>query len=298
MYKQSILVGNLFIVICLGIFAMMILWGRMGPFHHDSIFPLQRMASPNAHQMPFYKIFGHVHIAKTAGTSLNGELAAHFERVCGHKGYSYDIYKAIERYTKAGADVSAVKDVYGRTEPGHSRLRVPLPVMDEIGYEDCDWISTERPAEFWFQFGTWPFPLELHLPCRDPVEHLMSQCNHRGITFDCEQAMERQVESCLIGMNRFSSKLSNSSNIELRCYQSNLTFPMYIQYMEKRLQRRMIEKEYVFIPTNKDRIKGQECIWVGSQLQEAVRAYLVSRYDYYSFCESCIGSATELQLGK
>lgn len=32
------------------------------------------------------KIFGHVHMAKTAGTEINGELAAHFERVCGHKG--------------------------------------------------------------------------------------------------------------------------------------------------------------------------------------------------------------------
>ena len=35
---------------------------------------------------PYDKIFGHVHIAKTAGTEINGELAAHFERVCGHKG--------------------------------------------------------------------------------------------------------------------------------------------------------------------------------------------------------------------
>ncbi|KAH7624783.1 hypothetical protein NADE_002006 [Nannochloris sp. 'desiccata'] len=31
-------------------------------------------------------IYGHVHMAKTAGPTLNGELAARFERVCGHKG--------------------------------------------------------------------------------------------------------------------------------------------------------------------------------------------------------------------
>jgi hypothetical protein len=33
------------------------------------------------------KIIGHLHFAKTAGTTVNGELlAAHYERVCGHKG--------------------------------------------------------------------------------------------------------------------------------------------------------------------------------------------------------------------
>ena len=32
------------------------------------------------------KIIGHLHMAKTAGTEINGELAAHYERVCGNKG--------------------------------------------------------------------------------------------------------------------------------------------------------------------------------------------------------------------
>ena len=36
------------------------------------------------------QIFGHIHRAKTAGTEINGELASRFERICGHKGYSYD----------------------------------------------------------------------------------------------------------------------------------------------------------------------------------------------------------------
>ena len=36
--------------------------------------------------VPYDKIIGHLHVAKTAGTEINGELAAHYERVCGHKG--------------------------------------------------------------------------------------------------------------------------------------------------------------------------------------------------------------------
>ena len=38
------------------------------------------------------KIFGHIHVAKTGGSSINVMLANKFERVCGHKGYSYDAY--------------------------------------------------------------------------------------------------------------------------------------------------------------------------------------------------------------
>jgi len=35
-------------------------------------------------------LYGHVHMAKTGGTSLNGIIANKFDHVCGHKGYSYD----------------------------------------------------------------------------------------------------------------------------------------------------------------------------------------------------------------
>ena len=34
----------------------------------------------------YERIFGHLHIPKTAGTDINGELAARYERICGHKG--------------------------------------------------------------------------------------------------------------------------------------------------------------------------------------------------------------------
>lgn len=34
-------------------------------------------------------ISGHIHMAKISGTTINGGLALNYERVCGHKGYSY-----------------------------------------------------------------------------------------------------------------------------------------------------------------------------------------------------------------
>lgn len=39
-------------------------------------------------------VYGHVHIAKTAGTTLNGRMASRFDNVCGHKGYSVDYYQS------------------------------------------------------------------------------------------------------------------------------------------------------------------------------------------------------------
>jgi hypothetical protein len=45
-------------------------------------------------------VYGMVHMAKTSGTEINGELAMRFERVCGNKGYSYDFYSLNERLKK------------------------------------------------------------------------------------------------------------------------------------------------------------------------------------------------------
>ena len=87
-------------------------------------------------------IYGHLHIAKTGGTSLNGILANRFERVCGHKGYSYDAYLANER-AKLIADAANADSIETITSDWSSD-KVQFSFMHEIGYEDCDYISTEE----------------------------------------------------------------------------------------------------------------------------------------------------------
>ena len=47
-------------------------------------------------------VYGHIHIMKTGGTSLNGILATKYERICGHKGYSYDAILQNERVQSQG----------------------------------------------------------------------------------------------------------------------------------------------------------------------------------------------------
>ena len=115
-------------------------------------------------------VIGHVHMAKTAGTSVNGLLASRYERVCGNKGYSYDSYGANLRMAASDGNPHKVKDSIRTQFQGYGRERVPLPFMDEIGFEDCDFISMESNWPFWRRFEDWPLPLELHVPCRDPLD--------------------------------------------------------------------------------------------------------------------------------
>ena len=60
------------------------------------------------------KIIGHIHMAKTGGTELNGMLASNFERVCGHKGYSHDYYQYNERVRNTVNETNPSKWVRGK----------------------------------------------------------------------------------------------------------------------------------------------------------------------------------------
>lgn len=96
--------------------------------------PEEEKASNNQQSSTFFypdRLYGHVHMPKTAGTTLNGEMAARYERVCGHKGYSYDFYHTNNRTTTAN---SFPRDGYSKLNPMYNRGRVPPWVMDEIGY--------------------------------------------------------------------------------------------------------------------------------------------------------------------
>jgi hypothetical protein len=240
-------------------------------------------------------IFGHVHMAKTGGTELNGELALRFERVCGHKGYSYDAFQTNLRFNNSAShDLYHQNDSISKIMELFNRGRVPLNIMDEIGYENCDYISFESEWQHWSQFNSWDVPMELHVPCRNPVDHLMSNCNHRKKVFDCNADLSSEINKCLPNNGRFSAKLESSfANIHLKCFDFRKTFHEYIEYMGERLQRKRIQSQYVHRESNPPRNKTNECVW-NSHVYEAVEAYLVENYDYYRFCNRCIGSEDDL----
>lgn len=149
-------------------------------------------------------VYGHVHMAKTGGTTLNGKLALKYERVCGHKGYSYDAVAHNQRleefqttFNKQGAGLYTLQDSVTQIKPHYNRGRVPPKLMLEIGFQDCDWISLEDPGwKAWTHHvvphlldtttTTTTTRLELHVPCREPLDHLLSMCHYRRRTFRCD----------------------------------------------------------------------------------------------------------------
>jgi hypothetical protein len=240
-------------------------------------------------------IYGLVHVAKTAGSSINGNLSMHYERICGNKGYSYDAFQTNQRFQKSGGVIQYSGDSYAELYRKHNRGRVPPQLMDEIGYESCDWISVERKWKFWPEtFHNWSIPVELHVPCRSPVDHLMSQCNHKHIKFDCSQSHEailQQIDDCLISPNRYNHKLE--STFVVKCFDYNKTND-YLTWIGSILQRRRIEANYAFRQTNLPRDKENECVWTQPRVLQVIEEYLRSNVEYYSFCHDCIGSERDL----
>jgi hypothetical protein len=259
------------------------------------------------------KVYGLVHMAKTAGTEINGELAVRYERVCGNKGYSYDSYAFNDRMEAwreehpgkllmdSGGYPDFVSAVQGK---GFDRGRMKQEIMDEIGYEDCDYVSQEVTNTFWGTLAVkiHPVPLEVHVPCREPIEHLLSMCNMYGKKFECakaETSVEDETRKCLINMNRFNDanfrgwQKGPAINITTKCF-NPIPIDNYVKYMGSILQPKRLQRSYVHRATNRPRIKEEECLLKNQPLQQKVKEFLVQNVPIFRFCHGCVGSSDDL----
>jgi hypothetical protein len=259
--------------------------------------PTRRAASSNHSDT----IYGHVHMVKTAGTNLNGLLASRYDHVCGNKGYSLDYYEYNERVrnsTNHDVRYVATDSISNRTNnPTMNRGRLPFEIVQEIGFQDCDYISLEHSWEIWPQLRkSLPkrFKLELHVPCRAPLDHLMSMCQYRDWDFDCgADNLGNEIEACVFGMDRFSLKLETIPNVALKCFAS-LPVEPYIEYMRPRLESRRIPAAYVQRDSNgaggprDDITKRGECLGLYPHIDDQVEQLLLEKYDYYQWCDECL----------
>jgi len=262
------------------------------------------------------KIFGLVHVAKTGGTTINGALAARYERVCGNKGNSYDSYmdnqrakKVLQEMNGNGVDVhTRLGDVFDRLGERANRGSPPGWFLQEVGFDDCDYISMEKPVRFWERLlaGDYyqppPSRLELHVPCRDPIQHLLSGCNFHGQEFDCTNPnVAQEVGKCISTQNakRMNARLVENEKIELKCFNPIPVQP-YLTYMggEGYLQHKRIKAEFVSRASNTPRNKTAECLPHDPALQETVLQIMRESEHgfFYQFCSDCMGSADELKL--
>jgi len=246
------------------------------------------------------KIYGKVYIEETGGENMNGIFANKFERVCGHKGYSYNYFQLNER-ARAGSVSKNDDEVSLGFNSAGAQSKAGYIIMDEIGYENCDYISQDGGWKFWTQHfkdeklrGT---PLELHIPCRDPIDHLMSSCNFLSKSIPCDaptdELLYKSIEQCTLFQDQFHFNLTKQ--FEVKCYDFKLQFSNYTRYMSNNLQHKRFESlPYFSRDSNKVRNKKNECIWKSPGIEEKVREYLITKYDYYMFCDLCIGGENDI----
>jgi len=116
-------------------------------------------------------VFFHMHLVKTAGSTLNRYMARKYYGVCGHKGYSSDQPLHIGDKPREGKD----GEIWGPD-------LVDFGDMDDRGWHNCKLISHESWAElsvsiikYMQELG---FSMHALIPCRDPVSHTISKCSH------------------------------------------------------------------------------------------------------------------------
>ena len=252
--------------------------------------------SERSHRLPT-TVYGHVHIARTGGSFVNRMLSQKYQRVCGNKGYSLP---------ELTHKVDEVKQAQRRARKrNHKNAMIPKTkskglgqVMEEIGFQDCDYMSHETGWEFWqmlrgkVKVGS---PIELHVPCRDPVDHLMSLCNFYDHSLRCEDGEEEfmsGVRKCLHrGVEaRFSNQLLKSPPLTVKCMDFKKQFTDYMDYMGARLEKKTEEEHQIVIKKNSHgRENRTECIWQHPDLMEKTRNFMTTNFDYFRFCNRCLG---------
>jgi hypothetical protein len=171
--------------------------------------------------------------------------------------------------------------------------------MNEIGYEDCDYISHEIKWMFWpnlmkdfnnknkNNLNNSTLTLELHVPCREPLQHLMSMASHHSKIYECDEnetniTIEKAIDEVYMifaEKERFNNLIK--TNVELKCFHS---FPMenYINYMKDKLRIRRFVPTYTARTTNDKRDKSKECLWDNTSYEYKQKAIqlLIHKYPY------------------
>ena len=243
-------------------------------------------------------VYGHIHIAKTAGSTINRKFSLFFDNVCGNKGHSFDAIRVHDRHRRGGrGDVKSNHSAHSHFFHSQAQVRPSFlqKRMDEIGYEHCDWISHEISWQFWRKFSSWPAKVQIHLPCRDPVDHIvshiMSVLNHQKKRFQCDRTWKRQIDSAMRSYsNRFSKQMLKIDNLDLKCVRfHHLIDGTYFKFMQSKLQERRVKRPItrLYYHTNIKRNEKAECVWNDKKLLQNMTAYMISKGDYYNFCSSC-----------
>ena len=242
--------------------------------------------------------FHHIHIAKTAGSTMNKRLARRYYGVCGNKYTS-----CIEPLEHPKVD-RAPEFGYGDRRPEHKDWS--FDSMAKIGFHDCTLVSHERDWKAWEEqvlpdhnFHANATKVML-LPCRDPLEHFFSQCNynHHNATkiFANVTSCEEGINKCgLVFPNRFNIKMIQSWDKVVLFKHSAID--SVFSLLDNHIPVRKFLLETKFDPSTNAKRKPENeklsKICSKEKLAEALR----KKWGYYNFCDKLRGSLTVLDVG-
>lgn len=171
--------------------------------------------------------------------------------------------------------------------------RVHPARMSSWGFHNCNLISDETGWEKW-NATLKPFEkinrVSL-IPCRKPVDHFKSMCNHMGINVNelfkditQENACSR-ASKCLLGTDRFALEMLRSFDVVALFHFSAFddVFDLLDQYLPKRVLPLASNEIYV---TNTKRKKETEIL--GSCSEEELDRFLRRSWSYYAFCDRLV----------
>lgn len=236
----------------------------------------------------------HAHIAKTAGSTLNRFAARRYHATCGMKGMSFE-----QPFEYDFSKKMVFQEIHGTSD----RMRL----MQEWGLHNCGLISIEQPHFSWAEItNSEAFEAQktaVMIPCRDPIDHILSQCNFRNLSFTSiiegkggAEACANAMPQCQVAWVRYDhSMLATFDKVVLFKYDD---FPGVERYLDDALPKRRLplregeDGEFGFIRTaNRERDPEHER-FTESCTEDMLRNALLKHWSYYRLCDTFLGDST------
>jgi len=237
------------------------------------------------------EVFFHVHLAKTAGSTVNRAVARRYYGVCGHKGYSFS--QNLEDTVRKTTDARFQGFGLDRVHPSR---------MESWGFHNCALISHEIGADALMKMvrlDTFQNVTKTGIiPCREPVDHLLSQCNMRHISVtnlvSKNSSCPEIISKCELGWVRYDDSLLNVfDRIILFRYDD---FGPLIARLDRTMPRRVIELAQAYnYMTSRPRNTAYEKLGMSCPIS-TLREHLMRSWSYYRLCDNVLGKASYIEL--
>ena len=243
------------------------------------LLPLLSLSNPILHDALLGQCgaLAHVHIAKTGGSTLNAEASFRYERVCGNKGNTAD-----------------------RTASSFHKSLKALKKEHHLPVYDCDFISLEIPWKRWWETkqeisaGYLNCSLAALIPCRDPFEHMLSQCNHKEkkLHESSIETPEQLYKKCRGWEDRFSLEMFTTTPPLFShdfCYHfenMSQTLQNLESILEPRIRPLTGPRDYLVVQKTSQKHRKETPAWLEA-LHEKFNVWAVENVPYYKYCASC-----------